>query len=75
MFSLIHKDLPPPRVSAPDLHFFCLTWALDIKGLVIVLSSDCQRLLMEIPNLRISSVWSLDNHVSIVYQINVSVIW
>jgi hypothetical protein len=25
MFSLIHKDLPPPRVSAPDLHFFCLT--------------------------------------------------
>jgi hypothetical protein len=31
--------------------------------------------LMEVPFLCVSSIWNLDNHVSIVNQIEVSVIW
>jgi hypothetical protein len=39
---LILENLPPTRVSAPDLHVLCSTRALDIPRLVVQSSSDCQ---------------------------------
>jgi hypothetical protein len=41
--------------------------------LVVELGLDGQRLLMEVPDLSLSSISSLDNHVSVVDQIKVSV--
>jgi len=73
LLSLISKDLVPSWVSAPDLHIVGSTRALDVPRLVVVSGSDGQWLLMEIPNLSISSIWCLDNHVSVVDKIKVSV--
>jgi hypothetical protein len=42
--------------------------------LVVQLGSDGQRLLMEVPDLSVSSIWSLDDHVSVVDQIKISVL-
>jgi hypothetical protein len=72
---LIGEDLPPSRVGAPDLHFSGSSWSLDIKWLIVILSLNCQRFLVEIPNLRFSSIWCLDDHVSVVNQVHVSVAW
>jgi hypothetical protein len=63
---LILEELPPTRVSAPDLHVVGSTSTLDIPRLVVISSSDRQRLLMEVPNLSSSSIWNLDDHVSVV---------
>jgi hypothetical protein len=72
--SLESKDLPPVGVCAPDSHVSVSTVVFNVKGLVVVSGSNCQRLLMEIPDLRVSSVWSLDNHVSVVNKIKVSIL-
>jgi hypothetical protein len=42
--------------------------------LIIISGSDGQGLLMEVPNLSLSSIWSLDHHVPVVDQIKVSFI-
>jgi hypothetical protein len=46
---------------------------LNIKGLVVVSGSNGQRWLMEVPDLSLSSIWSLDDHVSVVDQVKISV--
>jgi hypothetical protein len=46
---------------------------LNIEGLVVVSGSDGQRWLMEVPCLSLSSIWSLDDHVSVVDEVEVSV--
>jgi hypothetical protein len=43
--------------------------------LVVQSGSDGQRLLVEVPDLSLSSVWSLDDHVSVVDEIKISVLW
>jgi hypothetical protein len=43
--------------------------------LVIVSSSDSQGLLVEVPDLSSSAIWNLDDHVSVVDQVKVSVLW
>jgi hypothetical protein len=63
------EDLEPSRVSAPDLHVVCLTSTLDIPRLVVVSSSNGQRLLMEIPDLLLSSILNLDSQVSVIWNI------
>jgi hypothetical protein len=72
---LISENLEPSRVGRPDLHVLSLSRALDIPRLVVVSSSDSQGLLVEVPDLSSSSVWNLDDHVSIVDQVKVSLIW
>jgi hypothetical protein len=72
---LILENLPPSRVSAPDLHVVGFTRALDIPRLIVVSCSDSQGLLMEVPDLSSSAVWNLDNHISIVDQVKISVSW
>jgi len=57
------------------LHIVGSTSTLDVPRLVVQSSSDGQRLLMEVPYLSISSVWSLNDHVSVVDQIKVSVLF
>jgi hypothetical protein len=69
----ILEDLEPSTVCAPDLHVVSFSSTLDIKGLVVVSSSDSQRLLVEIPLLSISSIWSLDDHISVVDQVEISI--
>jgi hypothetical protein len=71
---LVSEDLPPSRVCAPNLHVIGFSRALDVEGLVVVSGSDGQRLLMEVPDLGASSVWCLDDHVSVVDQVEVSVL-
>jgi hypothetical protein len=70
---LVLEYLEPSRVSAPDLHVVGFTSVLDIPRLIIVSSSDGQRLLVEVPDLSSSTVWSLNHKVSVVDQIKVSV--
>jgi hypothetical protein len=72
-FISIGKDLEPSRVGAPDLHVLSLTGVFNIPRLVVQLGSDGQGLLMEVPCLSISSIWCLNDHVSVVDQIKVSV--
>jgi len=72
---LILENLPPTRVSAPDLHVLCSSRVLNIPRLVVVSGSDGQRLLVEVPDLGSSTVWNLDDHISVVDQVKVSVIW
>jgi len=54
------------------LHVVGSTSALDIPRLIVQSGSDGQRLLMEVPDLSLSSIWSLDDHVSVVDQVEVS---
>jgi hypothetical protein len=75
LFILILKDLPPSGVSAPDLHVVSSSAALNVPRLVVVSGSNGQGLLMEVPHLSLSTVWCLDDHVSVVNQIKVSTIW
>jgi hypothetical protein len=42
--------------------------------LVVELGLDGQRLLVEVPDLGVSTIWSLDDHVSVVDEIKVSVL-
>jgi hypothetical protein len=55
------------------LHVVGSSSALDIPRLVVQSGSDCQGLLMEVPDLSLSSVGSLDDHISVVDKIKVSV--
>jgi len=70
--NLILEDLEPLGIGAPYLHVIGLSRTLDVPWLVVILRSDCQWLLMEVPLLGVSSIWSLDDHVSVVDQIKVS---
>jgi hypothetical protein len=72
---LILEDLPPVRVSAPDSHVSVSTVVGDIEGLVVVSSSDCQGLLVEVPDLGSSAIWNLDDHVPVVDKVEISVVW
>jgi hypothetical protein len=74
LVGLILEDLPPSRVGAPDLHVVGSSRILDIPRLIVVSSSDSQGLLMEVPDLGSSSIFSLDDHVSVVDEIKVSVL-
>jgi len=67
--------LEPSRVGAPDLHIVGSSSTLDVPGLVVVSGSDGLGLLMEVPDLSLSSIWSLDNHVSVVDKVKISVAW
>jgi hypothetical protein len=73
VLSAENKDLPPSRVGAIDLHIFGSSRVLDVERLVVVLGSDGQGLLMEVPDLTVSSVGCLDHHVSVVDKVKVSV--
>jgi len=48
--------------------------ALDIPGLIVVSGSDSQGLLVEVPDLSLSTIWCLDDHISVVDEIEVSVL-
>jgi len=72
---LILENLEPSWVGWPDLHVIGSTSALDIPRLVVISSSDSQRLLMEVPDLSPSSIWSLDDKVSVIDEIKISVGW
>jgi hypothetical protein len=72
---LILEDLPPVGVGAPDSEVRCSSVALDIPRLVVVSGSDGQRFLMEVPDLGSSTIWNLDDHIPVVDQVKVSVIW
>jgi hypothetical protein len=72
---LILEYLEPSRVGAPDLHVVGSTSTLDIPRLVVISGSDSQGLLMEVPDLSLSTIWCLDNKVSVVDQVKVSVVW
>jgi hypothetical protein len=66
------EDLPPVRVSAPDLNVCRFSWWFDVKWLVVQSSLDSQRFLIEVPFLSLSSVSYLDDHVSVVDEVEVS---
>jgi hypothetical protein len=68
----IGEELPPVGVGAPNLEFSGFSRACDVEGLVVQFGLDCQSSLVEPPNLSVHSVWSLDNHVSIVDYTEVS---
>jgi hypothetical protein len=72
---LILEYLEPARVGGPDLHVVSSTCRLDIPGLVVESSSDSQRWLMEVPDLSLSSILNLNDHVSVVDQIEISIAW
>jgi hypothetical protein len=72
---LVLEYLPPSRVGAPDLHVVGSSRVLNVEGLVVVSGSDGQRLLMEVPDLGSSSISCLDDHVSIVDQVEVFSTW
>jgi hypothetical protein len=72
---LVLEHLEPSRVGAPDLHVVGSTSTLDIPRLVVVSSSDSQRLLMEVPGLGLSTIGNLEDHVSIVDKIKISSTW
>jgi hypothetical protein len=67
--------LEPLWISAPDLHVIGSTGRLDIKWLVVQSGSDGLWQLMEVPDLSLSSILSLDDHVSVVNQVKVSSTW
>jgi hypothetical protein len=75
MLSLVHKDLPPSWISAPDLHVISFPWTLNIPWLVVDSGSNSQSLLVEVPNLRFSTIGSFEYHVSVVDQINIPIFW
>jgi len=70
MICFIFEDLVPLWVGTPDLHVVVLVH----PRLIVVPGSDGQRLLMEIPDLSLSSIWCLDDHVSVINQVEISVI-
>jgi hypothetical protein len=72
---LILENLEPSWVGAPNLHIICSTSTLDVPRLIVVSCFDSQGLLMEVPYLRVSSIGSLNDHVSVVDQVKVSAIW
>jgi hypothetical protein len=72
---LVLEELPPIRVSAPDLHVLVSSGVLNIPWLVIQLGSNSERSLIEPPDLSIPSIPGLDNHVSVVDEVKVSVLW
>jgi len=72
---LVLEDLPPVRVGTPNFHLASSSITVDFPGLVVVSGSNGQGLLMEVPHLGSSSVWNLDNHVPVVDEVEVSVIW
>ena len=72
LFSSELEDLPPLWVGSLDLHLLATTIALDVPWLVVDLSLDGQWSLIEPPNLSLLSVSSLNNHVSVVDNFEVS---
>jgi hypothetical protein len=72
VFTFILPELPPVGIGAPDLHVGGSSWGLNVPWLVVQLGSDGQGLLMEVPFLGVSSISSLDDHVSAVNNIKIS---
>jgi hypothetical protein len=72
---LILENLEPSRVGAPNLHVVGLTRRFDVPRLVVQSGSDSQGLLVEVPDLGSSSVRDLDDHVSVIDQVKISVVW
>jgi hypothetical protein len=68
------EDLEPLGVSAPDSHLIGSSVVSDVPRLIVISCSDGQRLLMEIPDLGSSTVGNLDDHVSVIDQVKVSMI-
>jgi hypothetical protein len=68
----ILENLEPSRVSAPDLHVVGSSSALDVPRLVVQSCSNGQGLLVEVPDLGLSSISCLDDHVSVVDQVKES---
>jgi len=75
LFIFVLENLEPSGVGAPDLHVVGSSSTLDVPGLVVVSGSDSQRLLVEVPDLGSSAISCLDDHVSVVDQVKVSVVW
>jgi hypothetical protein len=73
--SLILENLPPSGVGAPDLEVVWSSWAGNVPWLVVELSSNCQRFLVEPPCLIVSSVLCLNDNVSVINDIKISVGW
>jgi hypothetical protein len=71
--STVLEQLPPSWIGAPDLHIIWLSWALNVPRLIVVLGSDGQSLLMEVPHLSVSSIGGFEDEVSVVDQIEISV--
>jgi len=63
------EELEPSRVGAPDLHVVGSSCTLDIPRLVVKFCSDCQGLLVEVPDLSVSAVWCLDDKVPVVDEV------
>jgi len=74
LFIFVLENLEPSGVGAPDLHVVGFSSTLDVPGLVVVSGSDGQRLLVEVPDLGLSTVWCFDDHVSVVDQVKISVV-
>jgi hypothetical protein len=72
--SSVPEDLEPSRVGAPDLHFVSSSCTLNVPRLIVVSSSDSQGLLMEVPLLASSTISSLNDHVSVVDKIEISLL-
>jgi len=73
VFSFEFEDLEPPRVGAPDLHVSSSSCALDVPRLVVQLGSDGLGFDIEPPDLSVSSIWCLDDNISIVDEIKISI--
>jgi hypothetical protein len=74
MVCLIFENLEPLRVCTPNLHLVSSSRILDIPRLIVISSSDGQRLLMEVPDLGSSPIWCLNDHVSVVNEIKVPIL-
>jgi hypothetical protein len=69
------ENLEPSWIGRPDLHVSGSSCTLNIPWLVVVSSSDGLRLLVEVEDLGLSSVGSLDDHVSVVNEVKISSTW
>jgi hypothetical protein len=58
------ESLEPTSIGGPELQVVCVSRVLDIKRLVLMKSvHDCPCLLVEVPDLRIKFIWSLDHYI------------
>ena len=57
------------------MHVVGSSGVLDVPGLIVVSGPDGQGLLMEVPNLLSSTIGGLDGEVSVVLDLEVSVVW
>lgn len=67
----VSVELPPVAVSSNKLVVSTISVALDVERLVVLSRSDSSRLPVEVEFLEGSSIWSLDNDVSVVDDLDV----